>query len=207
MPIIPDIPAPAQRITCTRCGTPKPATAYAATHSPFFANGRINICDDCVMAYLEAHNFEWDAIDKLCQWADIPFIVREWERAEGQWHTYAKLFAGRAYEALGWAHYYKQYKRLREAGLLVTELPLLDAEYYNSLREIWGLDYSDMDLEYLEDLYNGLTATQNVSSALQIDQARKLCKLSLLIDSYIRSGDKGVDKFLASYDKLVKIAE
>ena len=35
-------------------------------------------------------------------------------------------------------------------------------------------------------------------------QAQKLCKLSLEIDSRIRAGDKDVDKFLSSYDKLVK---
>ena len=49
--------------------------------------------------------------------------------------------------------------------------------------------------------------SQNVNGALQIDQARKLCKLSLEIDARIRAGDKDVDKFMSSYDKMVKTAE
>lgn len=50
-------------------------------------------------------------------------------------------------------------------------------------------------------------STQNINGALQIDQAQKICKLSLEIDSKIRAGDKDVEKFLSSYDKLVKTAE
>ena len=49
-------------------------------------------------------------------------------------------------------------------------------------------------------------ATQNVSGALQVDQALKLCKMSYEIDSRIRSGED-FDKILASYDKLVRIAD
>ena len=44
-------------------------------------------------------------------------------------------------------------------------------------------------------------------AALAIDQAQKLCKLSLEIDKRIRAGDKDVDKFLSSYDKIVKTAD
>lgn len=75
------------------------------------------------------------------------------------------------------------------------------------MRRKWGPNYDDEDLYYLEDLYKGLLATQNVNGALQIDQAQKLCKLSLEIDSRIRAGDKDVDKFLSSYDKLVKTGD
>jgi hypothetical protein len=75
------------------------------------------------------------------------------------------------------------------------------------LRKKWGSNYSDEELGYLEDLYKGLLTTQNINGALQIDQAQKICKLSLEIDSRIRAGDKDVDKFLSSYDKLVKTAE
>ena len=48
--------------------------------------------------------------------------------------------------------------------------------------------------------------TQNVSGALQMDQALKVCKISLELDSRIREG-VDFDKMLASYEKLVKAAE
>ena len=69
-----------------------------------------------------------------------------------------------------------------------------------------GIDQDDEALFYLENLYKGLMATQNVSGALQVDQALKLCKMSYEIDSRIRSGED-FDKILASYDKLVRIAD
>ena len=40
-----------------------------------------------------------------------------------------------------------------------------------------------------------------------MDQAQKLCKISLEIDNRIRAGDKDVDKFMSSYDKIIKSAE
>ena len=70
----------------------------------------------------------------------------------------------------------------------------------------WGANYQEEDLEYLENLYNGMIATQNINGALQIDQAIKLCKISLEIDNRIREGSE-IDKILSSYDKLVKSAE
>ena len=48
--------------------------------------------------------------------------------------------------------------------------------------------------------------TQNVSGALQMDQALKVCKISLELDSRIREGTD-FDKMLTSYEKLVKAAE
>jgi len=75
------------------------------------------------------------------------------------------------------------------------------------LRRKWGENYDDEELNHLEDLYRGLMNTQNINGALQIDQAQKLCKLSLEIDNRIRAGDKEVDKFMSSYDKIIKSAE
>ena len=43
--------------------------------------------------------FDWKFVDKVCQWADIPFIPKEWERLrelnseETVWASYAKVFA------------------------------------------------------------------------------------------------------------------
>ena len=48
--------------------------------------------------------------------------------------------------------------------------------------------------------------TQNVSGTLQMDQALKLCKISLIIDEKIRAGEEFKD-ILTNYDKLTKIAD
>lgn len=205
-----ELPAPK---TCNRCGRELTTQYFARSRSPFFDDGFIPTCNDCITGYLKKREFSWEAINKLCQWADIPFIVKEWERLlemnseDTIWEVYARVFNADCYEELGWESYHKQYKRLKEVGLIEDEIPLLRDKKLLDLRRKWGPNYDDEDLYYLEDLYKGLLATQNVNGALQIDQAQKLCKLSLEIDSRIRAGDKDVDKFLSSYDKLVKTGE
>ena len=215
MPIEPKIQKKASLQTkqCGRCRSVLSMDDFAPSHSIFYSDHVIPICNSCATEYLIQNEFSWEAIDKLCQWADIPFIVREWTRLrelndeESIWGSYSKVFAGSEYENLGWGHYDKQYRKLREVGLIEEEIPEVREAKYKDLRRKWGANYDEEALNYLEDLYKGLLTTQNVNGALQIDQAQKICKLSLGIDSRIRAGDKDVDKFLSSYDRLVKTAE
>ena len=214
MPIVPKIPKK-NYVTkiCNQCGFTLPVESFAQTHSPFYPDGYLPICNDCVGVYLKEQEYSWEAIDRLCQYAGIPWIVKEWERlkdingVEKTWPVYARVFASDTYKSLGWADYDAQYRKLREAGMIEEEIPLLNEARLNDMRRRWGANYDEDELTYLEDLYKGLLASQNINGDLQVDQARKLCKISLEIDARIRAGDKEVDKFLASYDKLVKIAE
>ena len=150
-------------------------------------------------------------MDKLCQWADIPFVPREWERlfemnGAKTFSIYAEVFAQSEYEDLGWDDYFKAFKDLKASGDIEDELPGIADQKRKQLQERWGANYDDEALRYLENLYNGLMTTQNVNGALQVDQAIKICKMSYEIDNRIREGSD-FDKLLASYDKLVKAAE
>lgn len=214
MAIVPKIPQK-QSLTkkCNCCGISSSTDDFARTHSPFYPDGYLPVCNSCIGDMLKENEYSWDFIDTLCQYAGIPFIVKEWTRLaelngeENTWPVYAKVFAQDIYEPFGWDDYHKQYIKLRQAGLVEGELPLINENYMKELRRKWGSNYDDEALYYLEDLYKGLMLTQNINGALQIDQAQKICKLSYEIDSKIRAGDKDVEKFLSSYDKLVKTAE
>lgn len=199
--------------TCARCHLQMTIEDFAQTHSPFYDDGHIPFCNACVDKYLRETDYSWDALDRLCQYTGIPWIVKEWVRLEelngkeNTWPVYAKVFAQDTYKSLGWADYNAQYIKLREAGMIEDEIPLLNEDKLKQLRRTWGSNYDEEELNYLEELYKGLLVSQNINGDLQVDQARKICKFSLEIDSRIRAGDKDVDKFLSSYDKLVKIAE
>lgn len=214
MPVMPNIPQQISKdtYTCGRCGRTDTLDNFSFTRSIFY-DGHLPWCNHCITEFLKEHEFNWKYIDKICQWADIPFIVKEWDRIfelageDRVWETYSKVFSADEYESLGWDSYFKQYIKLRESGLIEEELPEIREARYRDLRHKWGGNYTDSELNYLEDLYKGLLVTQNVNGALQIDQAQKICKLSLEIDSRIRASDKDVEKFLSSYDKLVKTAE
>jgi hypothetical protein len=43
-------------------------------------DGLLPICNECIAEYINAGDNNWERIDKVCQWADIPFIVKEWDR-------------------------------------------------------------------------------------------------------------------------------
>lgn len=197
--------------TCNRCGQSYTKDEFAPTKSIFYADGALPICNSCIESYLLEVEFDWQEVDKLCQYADIPFVPREWERlyemnGSKTFPVYANVFAQTEYEAFGWSDYHKAYKDLRERGLIEDELPGLYEKKRKQLQDRWGANYDDEALRYLESLYNGLMTTQNVNGALQVDQAIKICKMSYEIDCRIREGTE-FDKLLASYDKLVKAAE
>ena len=197
---------------CNRCGGSFGPENFSPSRSIFCKDGYLPICNTCLNNFLKENDFNWRDVDKICQYADIPFIPKEWERLremtdeDSLFSTYATIFQGEEYEGLGWDSYYEQFKNLKEVGLIEDELPKLRDEKFKKLREKWGGNYDDEDLVYLEGLYTGLLATQNVNGALQVDQAQKICKISFEIDSRIREG-ADFDKLLTSYDKLVKTAE
>ena len=196
---------------CNRCGGALSPDAFAPTKSIFYSDGALPICNSCIADYLEAHYFDWEAVYKVCQWADIPFVPREWERlhelnGNDVFGVYAEVFAQSEYEDLGWHDYFQAFKDLKASGDIEDELPGIADQKRKQLQERWGANYDDEALRYLENLYNGLMTTQNVNGALQVDQAIKICKMSYEIDNRIREGSD-FDKLLASYDKLVKAAE
>ena len=196
---------------CNRCGGSFTSDAFAPTKSIFYHDGSLPICNSCIETYLIDVDFNWREVDKLCQWADIPFVPREWERlhemnGDKVFGVYAEVFAQSEYEGLGWDDYYKAFKDLKATGDIDDELPGIADQKRKQLQERWGANYDDEALRYLENLYNGLMTTQNVNGALQVDQAIKICKMSYEIDNRIREG-ADFDKLLASYDKLVKAAE
>ena len=197
--------------TCTKCGGTFGPESFIKTKSFFYPDGYLPLCVDCIKEYLIYNEFNWSAVDRLCQYTDIPFVPKEFERlremnGDNVFPIYAELFLSNQYEGLGWDDYFKAFKDLKEIGNIEDELPGLREEKFKKLRERWGANYDEEALVYLESLFKGLLATQNVNGALQIDQALKICKMSFEIDNRIREGSD-FDKILGSYDKLVKTAE
>ena len=197
--------------TCNRCQAPQTPESFAPTKSIFYADGALPICNSCIESYLEDVDFDWGEVNKLCQYADIPFVPKEWERmrelnGSNAFPKYAEVFAQSEYEDLGWSEYFEAFRTLKASGELEDELPGIADKKRQQLQERWGANYDDEALRYLENLYNGLMTTQNVNGALQVDQALKICKMSYEIDCRIREG-ADFDTLLSSYDKLVKAAE
>lgn len=211
MPTIKEKEAPFASRICVKCGKPRPASFFIESNSWFADQGYSSVCNNCIKDFLVRNDFEWNAADKICQYFNIPFIPNEFERihrdnGDDMFPIYARVFLGDEFEGLDWSIYNDEFIRLRDAGAIENEIPLVSNERQQQLQEKWGGNYDDEALAYLEDLYNGLLMTQNINGVLQGDQAKKICKLSYEIDCRIREGTD-FDKVLKAYDTLVKTAE
>lgn len=193
---------------CSRCHKEKPRGEFSPTKNFFFVDQLLPMCNECIERLLTKYEDDWDIADKLCQYADIPFVPKKWqeiyqENKEKTFPFYNNIFFTQEFEGLNWKSYYEEFKKLEKEGSIRRELPNLSAAEILDLQNKWGPNYDLEELDYLENLYNGMLTSQNVNGALQTDQALKLCKISLEIDNRIREGGD-IDKLLGSYDKIIK---
>lgn len=196
---------------CECCGRSLPPTDFLKKKSILAKEGTCGWCNDCITKLLEEKNYDWESVDALCRELDIPFVPARFEEIRKvnkiqPFVLYAKLMEEEQYSDLSWKEYYDEFVKLRDAGIITSELPLLSDDERRSLKEKWGPGYDDEGLNYLENLHKGLLKTQNVAGALQDDQSLKLCKISYEIDQRLAAGDD-IDKLLNSYNKLVDIAQ
>lgn len=212
MPLNPHFDIGTESKRCECCGRMKDGFSYLRTKSFLFPSGYVNVCVDCLGQKLEESDYSWDMMDRICQYLDIPFKIEDFEdlrrtdTAAELLKAYNLIFFSEEYEGIDWGSYNEAYRDLAARGALADAVPGLADEERQKLRDKWGYNYTDEDLHYLENLYDGLLLTQNINGALQGDQALKICKISLEIDNRIRAGED-FDKLLSSYDKLVKTGE
>lgn len=195
---------------CTECAQVKSSDDFLTVKPWHFKNGKFPICNTCLTNHFARGQWDWDELDKFGQYIDIPFIPSEFERlreinGDGALIVYARMFGELKYPELEWKMYHDKYTELKRKGKLDLELPNIRDTYFEDLRLRWGPEYDEEALSYLETLYNGMLASQNITGDLNHDQARKMCKLSWLIDEKIRAGED-IDKLITSYDRLAKIA-
>ena len=196
---------------CTKCKDEKTTAHFIAVNS-LLHSGSLPICRECLAKMISSAPEKecWNVIDKICQWADVPFLPGEWEKlyqANGKdtLGVYIAIFRTEQYKTLDWMTYNNVYLQLLEEGRVDDAIPELREKRLQDWRRKWGMGYDEEQLEYLENLHLGLINSQNVVGALNEDQALKLCKISLIIEEKIRGG---VDftKDLKAYDELAKLS-
>ena len=196
---------------CYKCKEDKTTAHYIAVNSPMFS-GSLPVCRECLAKMIAAAPPEerWNTVDKICQWADVPFIPEEWEKlyaANGNntLGVYIAIFREQQYKHLDWYMYNEAYLQLQKEQRVEDAIPSLKEKQQADLRRKWGSNYDEEDLMYLENLHKGILDSQNVVGALNEDQALKLCKISLIIEDKIRAGVSFKDD-LKAYDELSKLS-
>ena len=197
--------------TCENCDMSMAKSSFFPTKSPFHKDGLLNVCRNCINKMMGEHPKDLQFADKLCQWADIPFNPTEWiklyeNNKDNTFAVYHSLYMEDSRIDIPWTEYNKKWQEAQKLGELEDNLDFFSAEKFKQLQKKWGPNYDEEEINYLEQLLNGMMQTQNINGTLQMDQAVKLCKVSLIIDQKIRAEEEFKD-LLSNYDKLVKIAD
>ena len=101
---------------------------FAATTSPFFPGHRSLICTSCLETMNAPEDF--DAIDRLCRYLDIPFDLNQWTKLyeihkEHTLTAYLEMLVDDKYEATSWREENERWKIAKEQKTIDEEVEVL----------------------------------------------------------------------------------
>ena len=203
---------------CRKCGNYHQQDMYLKAESWFFPDGYLDICNECLDKYF-GDCMDLEKADKFCQYADIPFNVNEWmSLAEsiqyGAFKNYVRQYWSEEYEAISWKKIHDQWINILKEGSEREHLDCFKKEDIRKLKEKWGRNFSDSQLLQFERMYEDIEKTQSITTAIQKDNARKMCMLSYQIEKAIWKEEEGYNKtgtevkaLIGAYDQLAKAAD
>ena len=139
---------------CVCCGQMKDSFSYLRTKSFMYPTGYVDVCVDCLGDRLRDSNFDWNVMDKICQYLDIPFELDKFEElrrthsAADLLKSYNLIYFSDDYDELDWSSYQEAYRELDAAGALDEVVPGLTDEKCRRLQDKWGYNYDEEALHY-----------------------------------------------------------
>ena len=191
---------------CLKCKRDQPQELFQSTPSKFFPGGKCYICTPCLETMIKQDNL--GDVDRLMRWLDLPFDLNKWTQlyAQHKDHTltaYFNLLYDDHYSALQWQDENERWRQAQKEGTIDDEIKELNDARLKRLRKIWSGAYKPEQLLWLDDFYNKIVATQNVSTPILQEKARDFCELQLHIKEGLRSG-QDVSKMMKQADDIVK---
>ena len=191
---------------CMKCRQEKPIHNFQYTPSNFFPNHRSLICTSCLETSIKQDNL--GEVDRLCRYLDVPFDLDKWTQLYKihKDHTltaYFNTLLDDHYQSLQWVEENERWRIARAEGTIDEEIAALSEAKIRKLKRVWSPAYTNDELLFLEDYYNQILATQNVSTPILQSRARNLCELTLRVNKGIRDG-ADVKKDMDSIDNIIK---
>ena len=191
---------------CLKCKRDQPQEFFQDTPSKFFPGGKCYICTPCLETMIKQDNL--GEVDRLMRWLDLPFDLNKWTQLYEQYqdHTltaYFNLLYDSHYDGLQWMDENERWRLAREAGTIDDEIKVLGDAKLKQLRKVWSAAYKPEQLLWLDNFYNKIVATQNVSTPLLQEKARDLCEIEMHIKEGMRAG-ADVKKLMDAADNIVK---
>ena len=194
---------------CTCCGRTLPIKSFSQTKSPFFIDGYLSICNDCLDAEVKHMEGEWAYMDSFCQWADIPWVPEQFTKIYASVpnqaaSNYLKYFNQGEYNRIHWETYQERWRKAIDENNEKILHPIFNQQEIDQLKLDWGTEYTPQQYYALEDLYKGLISSYGISTKLGEHEARLLAKLSLQMDECVAAGGAGIDKLVSAYNNIKK---
>lgn len=191
-----------------RCKQEKPEFNFQYTPSQFFPGHRSLICTTCYETMIDQSNL--GEVDRLCRYLDVPFDLDKWTSLYSihKDHTltaYFNTLLDDHYQTLQWADENERWRLAREEGTIDDEIEALSEAKFRRLKRDWSPSYTKEELLWLDNYYNQILATQNVSTPILQNYARNLCEIQLRINKGVR-GNADVKKDMDARDNIIKIA-
>lgn len=192
--------------TCPNCHKSAPSPPNNSIFSAPF-------CYDCIIATAKLQHPEGvqnaNTFDRLCQSLNIAFYADEWNKTLARTDTplkalqeYFHFYGANHMPKVDWAIMQKKHKKAMENGLLDLEITQYHPAKFAELRLIWGDTHGDNDLIRLETLYNAFLRDFNLELESQRDKAKKITRLSLMIDNLLSQGKVNKD-ITTQYESLL----
>jgi len=199
---------------CRKCGEYFQQDMFIPSQSFFFPDGYIDICNNCLDKYLDDCT-DIEKADRFCQYADLPFNINDWmtlvhNNGRGMFKLYALQNWSKEYDKINWKPVHDEWKKILAEGQEREKIGAFSIEDMKQLREFWGYEYTEDQLKRFQALYEDIEKTQSITTAIQKDNARKMCMLSYQVEKAIWDGEsKGSDvkALVSSYNDLAKAAD
>ena len=193
---------------CIKCRQEKPQHEFQYTPCQFFPGHRSLICTSCYETMIDQSNL--GEVDRLCRYLDVPFDLDKWTSLYSMHkdHTltaYFNLLLDEHYQSLQWSDVNQRWLLAREEGTIDDEIKALSKAKIAKLKRNWSPVYTEEELLWLEEFYNQIISTQNVSTPILQQYARDLCEISLRIKKGLRE-NADVKKDMDARDNIIKIA-
>lgn len=150
-------------------------------------------------------------VDALCRYLDVPFDLDKYTALykihnDHTLTAYFNTLLDDHYRAISWADENERWRIAREEASIDEEIAALSEAKLKKLRKIWSSAYNKEELLFLDDYYNRVISTQNVSTPILQEYARDLCEIELRIKKGLREG-ADIKKDMDARDNIIKIAK
>lgn len=191
---------------CLKCRQEKPEFNFQYTPCNFFPSHRSFICTSCLETMIDQENL--GEVDRLCRFLDVPFDLNKWTslypiHKDHTLSAYFNTLLDDHYQALQWSDENERWRLAREEGTIDDEIVAISEAKMRRLKKEWSPVYSNDELLFLDDYYNQIIATQNVSTPILKSRARDLCELTLRAKKGIREG-LDVKKDMDAIENIIK---